>query len=1224
MGCQDSAASPLLRYHLIQLLCCLKTPDAIAGPRVLHLKRTMHTANPSTEPPKTARTSSANGMSTPLPLRIWKWLTRVDTDDPVRHMLNHGFAAVLVVLTLIGMILAPVLIASGEPAGWAILLILPLHLLCWWFNRRGNVNGELVYVLWVAIPLALGSIPSGFAERFLMVGLVHLGALTTFLMIGIMILSWSLRASITGNATYRQVNDALESDSTQRRRTENALRESEELYRMLTDNSNDLIYLVDVEGKIVYASPSAHRVLGRDIARLVGTPAFASVHPDDLATVQKDFALAMAGQRAFATFRIQHADGSWRWLEGWASLAHYRGRPHVLGVGRDVTERKQVEEAYHLLVEHSLQGLVIIQDERIVFANRAAADIVGYSVEELLAFSAEDLYKLGHPDDRALLQQRRRDRQAGRPVPVRYETRFQRKSGETVWIDLSGVRIEYNGKPAAQITSVDITERKRAEEALRAGEERLHLALRAGRISTFERDARTGQVRRSANAAEIIGLGAEGTGREYMQAVHPDDRERLTTLHARLSPTNSEYTTEYRLVRPDEAVVWLEEKAHATFTPQGDLDRLTGVVMDVTERKKAESARREAEEKYRGIFENAVEGIYQTTPSGRFLTVNPAMARMAGFDSPDEMIAAVTDIGAQFYADRKRREEFTRLLAEQGVVNAFEIEIRRRNGSVAWLSENARAVYDTGGAVLYYEGSAEDITSRKQAEDSRRQSLELLLGVIEGTTDGIYVKDREGWYVMANAAAAHLIGKPVADVIGRNEAELFTPETYEAIRERDRQIMASGHPQTFEETVLTAAGVQRVFFTTKAPWFDFQGNAIGVIGIARDVTDLKRLEVRVHHAQKMEAIGLLAGGIAHDFNNLLTVINGYASVLLTSLAQTDPVRDFAQQMADAGERAATLTRQLLAFSRKQVLKPVVLDLNRVVAGTERLLRRVIREDVKLITRLEPTLQLVKADPGQLEQVIMNLAVNARDAMPEGGRLVISTDNVILNGQAPADVLPGPHVRLTVEDTGCGISAEALPHIFEPFFTTKGVGKGTGLGLATVFGIVKQSGGHIEVASQIGRGTLFTIHLPAVTDGERTPAPGAAPRELPRATETVLLVEDEEGVRNLAHRVLEQGGYQVLTAQHGRDALAVSRQHMGPIHLLLTDVIMPEMGGPELARLLMQERRSLKVLYMSGYTDSHHTSPLPGENLLSKPFAPAALAQAVREALSEETRPAVNV
>jgi signal transduction histidine kinase/CheY-like chemotaxis protein len=419
---------------------------------------------------------------------------------------------------------------------------------------------------------------------------------------------------------------------------------------------------------------------------------------------------------------------------------------------------------------------------------------------------------------------------------------------------------------------------------------------------------------------------------------------------------------------------------------------------------------------------------------------------------------------------------------------------------------------------------------------------------------------------------------------------------------------SKGHPLTAEITVTPRVEGKAV---------------IGAVGIARDITDRRRLEEQYRQAQKLEAVGRLAGGVAHDFNNLLTAINGYSEVILDTLRPGDPLRESLEQVRKAGERAALLTRQLLAFSRKQVLHPTVLDLNALLADMNRMLGRLIGEDIDLVVRPALDLWQVKGDPGQLEQVVMNLVVNARDAMPTGGKLTVETANVALDATyvaAHPDAHAGEHVLLAVSDTGCGMDAATRARIFEPFFTTKGPEKGTGLGLATVFGIVKQSGGHIEVYSEPGLGTTFKIYLPRYRNGAPAGKSHAGQKVVARGSETVLLVEDEDGVRKLARLVLQERGYKVLEARHGGEALLICEQYDGTIHLMVTDVVMPHMSGRQVAERLQTLRPEMKVLYLSGYTDDaivRHGVLEADTPFLQKPFTPDNLALKVREVLDEK-------
>jgi two-component system, cell cycle sensor histidine kinase and response regulator CckA len=542
------------------------------------------------------------------------------------------------------------------------------------------------------------------------------------------------------------------------------------------------------------------------------------------------------------------------------------------------------------------------------------------------------------------------------------------------------------------------------------------------------------------------------------------------------------------------AVAALEAGGDDYLEAPYEAERLVTKVAQLIERRRTETALRKAEERYRSIFENALEGIFQSTPDGRFTSVNPALVQLLGFESSEELIAHQLMMGRQFFVDPSCQKELEGLLTRHGAVVGFKCEVYRKDLSKIWTVQNVRAVRDERGTMLHYDGSIEDITDRKTLEEQLLQS------------------------------------------------------------------------------------------------------------------------------QKMEAIGQLAGGIAHDFNNLLTAINGYSELALQELRAEDPLWRDINEIRKAGERAASLTRQLLAFSRKQVLQPEVLDLNSVVSEMERMLRRLIGEDVELRTVLRPLLGNIKADPGQIEQVIMNLAVNARDAMPAGGTLTIETQGVDLDEEYSMQhvvVKSGHYIMLGVSDTGSGMDEKTQKRIFEPFFTTKGTGKGTGLGLSTVYGIVKQSGGNIWVYSELGRGTTFKIYLPRIDESAPEYKRRIEEGEYFRGTETILLAEDEEMLRKLAREVLERQGYQVLEASNGGSALMTCETYQGPIHLLISDIIMPEMGGSELASRIGQLRPELKVLYISGYTDdtiAHHGILNLEIAFLQKPFTPHELARKVREVL----------
>jgi PAS domain S-box-containing protein len=508
----------------------------------------------------------------------------------------------------------------------------------------------------------------------------------------------------------------------------------------------------------------------------------------------------------------------------------------------------------------------------------------------------------------------------------------------------------------------------------------------------------------------------------------------------------------------------------------------------------------------------------------------------------------------------------------------------------------------------------------RQNEAALRRSEEQYRTLVESAQDVIFALAPNGVVRALNPAFEVLTGWSLEEWIGRPFVELLHEDDVGTALDLFGGGLRLGRSPNAQFRFRTVAGSYLIGEVHANLHFQ-DGKAAGILGIIRDITDRVRLEDQLRQAQKMEAVGRLAGGVAHDFNNLLTAIGGYSGLLLADLAPTDPRRADVEEIKKATERAASLTRQLLAFSRRQVLQPRVLDLNAVIAGAEKLLRRLIGEDFRLVTRLDPELGAVRADAGQIEQVVMNLAVNARDAMEGGGTLTIETRNteVLASRRAPErDAMPpGRYVQIRVSDTGTGIDAETKRHIFEPFFTTREKGKGTGLGLATVYGIVKQSGGFIWVDSVPGQGTVFTLDLPQVDAYAEGAEPATEERAERVGTETVLVVEDEAQVRAVAREALRTHGYTVLEAPDADVALRVARGSGKTIDLLLTDVVMPGLSGSQLAEILAAERPGLRVLFMSGYTDDAlgpHGVLRPGVHYLQKPFSPDLLAQKVREVL----------
>ena len=565
--------------------------------------------------------------------------------------------------------------------------------------------------------------------------------------------------------------------------------------------------------------------------------------------------------------------------------------------------------------------------------------------------------------------------------------------------------------------------------------------------------------------------------------------------------------------------------------------------------------------------------------------------------------------------DRERvRAAVTAALQDR---RAFALDecIVRADGELRVLHSAGWVEVDETGAPARLLGVCQDITERRRAEEALRQREAVLRDVLTHIPLAVFWKDRQGVYLGCNEQLARDLGMASpAEVVGKTDDDLPTTRAEAAAYRRcDREVMESGRPLlNLEETQHRPDGRQALLLTSKVPLRDAHGAVSGVLGIYADVTEQRRLEEQARRAQKLEAVGRLAGGVAHEFNNLLTAVGGHAELLLGGLPREGPQAESARAILQAAGRAAALTRQMLAFGQRQPATPAAVDLNALLAGIEKMLCSALGEDVALVTRLMPGLGQVRMDVGQLEQVIVTLTMNARDAMPTGGQLTLETRNV--DGAGPA--VAGPHVLLAVKDTGRGMDRATCERLFEPFFTTKEVGQGTGLGLATVYGIVKAHGGQLEVESEPGRGSTFRIYLPRLDAPAAVAAPSAGAAPAP-GQETVLLVEDEDMVRGLTRRILAMHGYTVLEARHGADALEVAARHAGPIHLLLTDVVMPQMGGRLLADRLAVTRPQMRVLFMSGYIDdavTRHGILETETAFLPKPFTPDGLARKVREVL----------
>jgi two-component system cell cycle sensor histidine kinase/response regulator CckA len=697
--------------------------------------------------------------------------------------------------------------------------------------------------------------------------------------------------------------------------------------------------------------------------------------------------------------------------------------------------------------------------------------------------------------------------------------------------------------------------------------------------------------------------------RDWVHGEQSDEAERLFNL---LITTKTAYRAERKYVRRDEQEVWGMISASLIEGKEKEPGFVLFMVEDVTEARRAHEALARSEARLRRLVQSDVIGILFWDLDGTIKNTNNAMLQMLGYNSEEVTQVKWTEITpAEF---RHADADAVQQVRETGVFRSYEKEYIRKDGS--------RVPVMIGGAL--FEGqSTEGVAFVLDLSDLRKAQQEImrLARIVETTDDAVISLSVEGDILTWNRGAEHLYGYKALEIIGKPFLTLFPADGSKEAKRLIETVKRGKTLDHFEAILVTRSGQTKPVSLTVSPMRDSSGNLIGSSTMARDLTaqrHAQELERQFRQAQKLESLGRLAGGIAHDFNNILTVIGSYAQLAHSDLPADSPVRNHTQQIVKATDRAAGLTRQMLAFSRKQLLAPKILDLNHVIEDTVDMVKRLIGEPIRVAFHAEEHIWPINADPDQMTQVLLNLCVNARDAMPEGGRLTIETKNIEIRlGFKGANLSPGHYVTLSVTDTGIGMRREVQERIFEPFFTTKEVGKGTGLGLATVYGIVKQSGGDIVVSSEPGDGSRFELFFPRVDESVASGGQTAAAAE--RGDETLLVVEDEAALRDCMCHFLKQRGYTVLEAGSGEEADHLAGSFDGVIHLLITDIVMPKMTGRQLSAKLRSDRPGLKTVLMSGYTDEIIEPEMLSETLkfVQKPFSLTELAQVVREMLEQD-------
>ena len=705
----------------------------------------------------------------------------------------------------------------------------------------------------------------------------------------------------------------------------------------------------------------------------------------------------------------------------------------------------------------------------------------------------------------------------------------------------------------------------------------------------------------------------------WASRLHADDAERVLSIF-RATAAGSAGTAvscEYRIWDRSGKELWIRDEASLVGGDEANPHVLHGIMRDITERKIAEEAVRRSEARYRTIFETTGTATIIISDDMRIELANAEFVQLSGYN---RLILESEKKWSDFFTreDASRMEEYHRMrrIEPQSAPRSYETRFRGKDGVIRHMLATVAMIPGTSNSVA----SFLDVSERKMADEALKQSEERYRQFFEEDLTGDFIVRPNGEPVACNPAYAAMFG------FQNVEEAMSVPMSRLCIDAGQwdnliRLVRENRKLEYYEAELRRCDGKPVFVIANILGLLSNDGTFFGIRGYFFDNTDRKKLEEQLLQSQKMDAIGKLAGGVAHDFNNVLTIITGYSEIVLDSINPEDPLRKYVDEIRKAGERAAALTRQLLAFSRKQVMQPKIMNLNHTVRDIEKMLHRLIGEDIHLFTALDPDLGAVKADPGQIEQVIMNLAVNARDAMPTGGKIMIETSNATIDTDYASrhlDIKAGDYIMLAVSDTGTGMDEETRLHIFEPFFTTKATGKGTGLGLSTVYGIVKQSNGHIWVYSEPNIGTTFKLYLPAMgKDRHVPPQPSESRKFTPSGSETVLVVEDDEMVRETVFKILQRGGYHVLQSSRVTDAFLTAERYEGPIHLLVSDIVMPVMNGRELAQRLKTFRPEMKILFISGYTQNTMADQGvidAGAAFLQKPFTPEHLARKVREVL----------
>ena len=1038
---------------------------------------------------------------------------------------------------------------------------------------------------------------------------------------------------------------------------------------VILESTPDLVAIAHVDGPVTYLNPAGRRMLECEGSEPIY---LSNYRTPEMSAFVMEKAVPTAIRLGLWQGETSYLSGTGRTIDvSQVIVAHKNAQGEldfISTVARDITELKRAEEGllvFRALIDQSNDGIEVVDPEtgRFLDVNEKACQAHGYTREEYLSLTVSDIDPFVTADSwPAVATSVRQSR-----FQV-FQNQHKRKDGSVFPVE---VHVNYVHLDRDYMLAVvhDVTERKRAEQ--RTGVE--HAVTRVLAASPSLADAGSLMLQAICDALDwdASGLWSVDTAAQVLRCVQTWQKPALYAEEFELVTREITFAPEVCLpgwVWSRREPQWIADVAQSTqfqrapfaaklglhgglafpilfensvlgviefFSheirqPDEDLLRMMAAIGSqigqFIERKRAEESRRAAEERSRLILDTANDSFVRIDTGGRVLDWNRQAENVFGWSRAEVVGRPLADfiIPHQHRQAHEQGIQVFQVTGQGPILNKLtEITARRRDGTEFPVELAVWPIHVDGDCTI--SAFVRDITERKQAEEKLRAAQQRLQHVVSSSPAVLFTLAVEGETlrpIWVSDNLQEMLGYSLADVLEGSWYSHIHPDDQTRVAENTLQSLRTHDYVTNEYRFQHKNGAYRWIRSEKRLLRDGTGNPLEVIGSWSDISERKHLEDQFRQAQKMDAIGKLAGGIAHDFNNLLTVIMGYSDVVFDRLHVGDPLRDFVDEVRKSGRRAASLTRQLLAFSRKQVLVAEVVDLNSLLSEMEKMLTRLIGEDIALTFVPDPSLWKVKVDRGQTEQVIMNLVLNARDAMALGGKLTVETANVELDrdySNLHPHAQPGHYVLVSVSDTGCGMNEATRLRVFEPFFTTKGPEKGTGLGLSTAYGIVKQSNGFIEVHSEPGKGSTFKIYLPRV--GDEFPKKKSRSVEIApgRGSETVLLVEDEAGVRTLARLVLEKEGYAIIEARNGCHALLLSQQHGGSIQLMATDVVMPDMTGPELAKQLTALRPDMKVLFLSGYTDDaiiHHGFIDDEMAFLQKPFTKSGLLRKVREVLDQ--------